>query len=183
MIIGLSGFAGSGKDEVAKILVEEHEFARAAFADPIRQFLTEINPMVNEHFNLQSAIDVVGWDNAKKSPEIRRLMQDLGVGARKLFGEDFWIKQLWEDLAETPTIYHVVISDVRFINEAEAIKKVNGKVIRVVRPGVDAVNSHVSETELDDYAFDTKILNMGTLDDLRSTVRKLMESLDGNKMH
>ena len=180
MIIGLSGYARSGKDEVAKILVEEYEFAHAAFAEPIRQFLMEINPRVNEYFNLRGAINAVGWHEAKKSAEVRRLMQDLGVGARKLFGDDFWIERLWEDLAETPTIYHVVISDVRFANEADAIKDVGGKVIRVVRPGITAVNSHVSESALDNYTFDSQILNYGTLDELRSTVRTLMETALGD---
>lgn len=180
MIIGLSGFAGSGKDEVAKILVEEYDFAHAAFADLIRKFLWEINPRVNQYFTLQRAIEAVGWDNAKKSAEVRRLMQDLGVGARTLFGENFWIDRLWEDLAETPTIYHVAISDVRFTNEAEAIKKEGGKVFRVTRPGVLAVNGHISELALNDYNFDEEILNDGTIDDLRSTVRTLMESTLGN---
>jgi dephospho-CoA kinase len=37
-LIGLSGYAGAGKDEVAKILAE-CEWRRASFADPLRAAL------------------------------------------------------------------------------------------------------------------------------------------------
>ncbi len=45
MIIGLTGYAQSGKDTVANILVERYGFTRVAFADKIREFLYETNPM------------------------------------------------------------------------------------------------------------------------------------------
>ena len=46
MIIGLSGYAQSGKDTVAKVLIEEYGFTRIAFADKIREFLYDLNPQV-----------------------------------------------------------------------------------------------------------------------------------------
>ena len=46
MIIGLTGYAQSGKDTLANILVENYGYTRVAFADKIREFLYEVNPMV-----------------------------------------------------------------------------------------------------------------------------------------
>jgi dephospho-CoA kinase len=45
MIVGISGYARSGKDEAAKALVEMG-FERRAFADKLREFLLALNPMV-----------------------------------------------------------------------------------------------------------------------------------------
>lgn len=177
MIIGLSGYAQSGKDEVAKILIEEFGFERVAFADAIRNLLYEMNP--NHHDTLlQQAVDRLGWDEVKKDPIVRRMLQNLGVGARKLFGEKFWIK---EALRGIPKEGNFVFTDVRFINEADIIKSNDGKVWRVRREGVKAVNDHISEHELDDYKFDQILKNEGSLDDLRELVRKRITlSLDAN---
>ena len=46
MIIGLTGYARSGKDTVAQILVDKFGFTRVAFADPIRDFCYQVNPIV-----------------------------------------------------------------------------------------------------------------------------------------
>ena len=86
MIIGLTGYARSGKDSVAKVLVDHYGFIRLAFADPIRDLLLEVNPILDKGNRLSSLVDEYGWDIAKAQPEVRRLLQTLGVGARKVFG-------------------------------------------------------------------------------------------------
>ena len=48
MIIGLTGYAQSGKDSVADILVKNYGYTRIAFADPIRKLLYETNPAVKD---------------------------------------------------------------------------------------------------------------------------------------
>ena len=117
MIIGLTGYAQSGKDTVANILVERYGFTRIAFADKIREYLYETNPMydsiVGEPLFVKAKVDRDGWEEAKKSPHIRRLLQTSGVAARKLFGDDFWVKQALKDI-EFGGDY--VIADVRFEN-------------------------------------------------------------------
>ena len=168
MIIGLSGYAQSGKDEVASILVESYGFTRVAFADKIRELLYEMNPNFHDTL-LQQAVDREGWDEVKKDQSVRRMMQNLGVGVRKLFGENFWIK---EALYALPTEGKFVFTDVRFTNEAEMIKLNEGQIWRVKRPNVEAVNGHVSEHDLDDYKFDQILKNEGSLDELKELVRK-----------
>jgi hypothetical protein len=174
-IIGLTGYAQSGKDTFASILVEKYGYHRVAFADKIREFLYEINPMVacSPTGYLKDLVDLVGWDAAKQEPQVRRLLQDLGVGARKLFGDLFWVAQVFRTM---PTD-KVVITDVRFVNEAEAIKKYDGgQLWRVKRSGVGPVNDHVSESEMDGYKVDQIFVNNGTLDDLEVLITTRMRN-------
>jgi hypothetical protein len=173
MIIGLSGYARSGKDEVAKILMEEYGYKRIAFADKIRELLLETNPLIKDGFRVEGVVDAYGWDQAKVLfPEIRNLLQDLGVGARKVFDDSFWIGQVFYSM---DVDINYVITDVRFVNEAETIKSNNGKIWRIKRNGVEAVNNHVSEHDMDGYQVDQILKNEGTLDDLRTMVRDRME--------
>lgn len=63
-----------------------------------------------------------------------------------------------------------IITDVRFPNEAEAIKDRGGFIIRIDRPGVEPVNAHPSETALDNWDFDYRIANASDLVALKQTV-------------
>lgn len=65
-----------------------------------------------------------------------------------------------------------VIADVRFQNEAEVIQAHQGLIWRVERPGVTAVNSHISEWELDNFNFDNILLNDGDVEQLEFLVKK-----------
>ena len=165
MIIGLAGYAGSGKDTVAKILVDDYGFQRRAFADKIRDMLYEINPMAGGE-PIQIRVDADGWDKAKQHPEVRRLLQKLGVAARNHLNSNVWVMPVLNDLGTT----HCVITDVRFENEAQAIISMGGELWRIERPGVGPVNNHISESELKDYTFDKLIINDGTFDDLKDKV-------------
>jgi len=179
MIIGLSGYAQSGKDTVAKFLVENHGFERIAFADKIKDLLYEMSPVVNFDldgggYDLRYAVDTYGWDAAKQEPEVRRLLQDLGVGARKVFGDNHWVVEATKFLDRDK---NYVITDVRFQNEADWIKSVfSGVIWRVERIGIDAVNDHVSEHDLDNWEFDAYIHNNTSLEDLEFAVKtRLMQ--------
>jgi hypothetical protein len=170
MIIGLTGYAQSGKDTIAKILVDNYDYKRIAFADKIREFLYETAP---DHVRL--LVDDVGWDEAKQNQDVRELIQNTGVGARKVFGEDFWIKQAFNGCKE---IDNLVITDVRFTNEADYIKWFPGAQLwRIKRIGVEAVNSHLSETQLDGYPVDQILVNNGTIADLEAMVLRRLVGL------
>ena len=172
MIIGLMGYAGSGKDEVAKILVEKYGFERRAFADTIRHMLYDINPMVGGE-PLQIRVDSDGWDKAKQHPEVRRLLQKMGVSARNYLGKNIWVNSTLKEMDITK---RYVISDVRFENETYMIKTLGGEIWRIQRPEVGPVNNHISETELKDYAADRTLLNAGTLNDLETLVKLRLDS-------
>lgn len=183
MIIGLSGYARSGKDTVAQILVDNYGFTRLAFADKIKELLVEINPKIHypfHSFNLRDIVFANGWDYAKSEPEIRELLQNLGVGARKVFGENHWIVETFKNLDNDK---NYVVTDVRFTNEAKWIKEIyNGHIWRVERPGISAVNDHISEHDLNIWNFDSLIDNSGSIEDLADIIAYDMESLYGDNI-
>lgn len=151
-LIGLCGYAGSGKDTVGSILILGHGYARRAFADPLKAVASRI-----------------GWDGRKNSTG-RRLLQDLGLAMREEVDESVWIAPTLEDLPE-----RCVVTDVRFPNEAAAIRAQGGEVWRVTRPNTGPANSHESETALDELVADAEVSNHGDIDHLATQVERLLE--------
>jgi hypothetical protein len=175
MIIGLSGYAQSGKDTVAELLCLNYGYTRMSFAQPMRDAIYTLNPIV---FNLNSRVadlvDEYGWDVAKANPEVRRLLQVFGTDVgRKQFGDNFWVQQAFDKLEGTK----VVFSDVRFPNEANEIIQYGGQVWRVNRHNHAPVNTHKSEHAMDMFMFKHVLYNDGTLDDLSDEVFMLAKEL------
>jgi hypothetical protein len=175
MIIGLSGYAQSGKDTVAELLCLNYGYHRRAFADPMRDAIYALNPIFESGNRVADMVDEYGWDVAKSSPEIRRLLQVFGTDVgRKMFNENFWVDIT---LAGLNSEHRVVISDVRFPNEAEAIKNLGGQVWRVNRHNHAPVNGHKSEHAMDMFMFKHVLYNDGTLNDLSDEVFMLAKQI------
>ena len=173
--IGLVGYSQSGKDTVADILVKNYGYTRVAFADKIREFLYGLNPMVacSPTGYLQDLVNLVGWDAAKQEPQVRRLLQDLGNSARKTIDENVWVTLA---LGNIDVNQRVVITDVRFENEAMMVKLMGGQLWRVKRVGVGPVNDHVSESELEGYKVNQIFVNNGTIEDLEALIKTRMNN-------
>jgi hypothetical protein len=177
-IVGIGHVARVGKDVAATALSRDLGFQRRAFADKLRELALEADPIVTASTQatnigvgrgrLAWVVQGIGWEEAKNVyPEVRKFLQDLGVGARKVFGEDFWVKQAVEGIRKGQD---VVFSDVRFHSEAEALQALGGKLIRIDRPGRVA-EGHVSETALAGFdGWDAVIVNDGTVQDLEAKV-------------
>jgi len=182
MIIGISGYARTGKDSVADILVGSFGFERLAFADKLRECVYALNPIVAFEWDLvrpiylNEVIDLYGWDGVKSTryaPEVRRLLQRFGTEVgRNILGQNVWVDATF---AVTDVTKNYIVTDCRFRNEAMGILRKGGKMWRINRPGVGPVNDHISETGLDDFSFDAVIDNDGDLTDLQETVRLLLK--------
>jgi hypothetical protein len=166
--IGLSGWAKSGKDTVANYLVENYGYKKLSFAEPMRESLLRLNPLVpymQSEIRLATAVRHMGWEDLKRiNPEVRELLQRFGTEVgREMFGQNFWV-----DLAisKIQPGDKVVFADVRYKNEADAIRNLGGPVVRVARDGVGPANNHSSEHDLNTYDFDLVVANNGSLDDL-----------------
>lgn len=174
MIIGLSGYAQVGKDTVATILVEDYGYTRLGFADIIKKAAYVLDPIITlDGMRLAHAVDKYGWEIAKQAPEVRRILQVLGsdVG-RDLIAKDLWVELTMHAVHQNDKI---VISDVRFMNEAEEIKWKHGEIWRVSRIERDApVNVHRSETDMDSWDFDQYVSNNGTIEDLTKEIALIM---------
>jgi hypothetical protein len=175
MIIGLSGYARSGKDTVAGMLMGIHGYERVAFADKIRELLFAMDPLImheGRDFRLQDIVESKGWEEAKtQHPEVRRLLQDLGVGGRELLDDCVWINSALNAFNQDDK---VVVTDVRFKNEAARIKNLGGQIWRINRVNVSPANDHISEIDLDDWDFDAVITNNSDMPNLIKQIRALL---------
>lgn len=176
-VLGLSGWARSGKDTVAAHLVENYGYTRMSFADPMREALYKLNPSIDVDgydMKLAAAVDLLGWEQLKTASNgIRALMQRMGTEVgRDMFGENFWVDAAIDRI---PDGSKVVFADVRFPNEAEAVKQLGGEVWRVIRPEAGPANNHISETALNDYDFDFLIPNNSDLDTLYKFLDKELD--------
>ncbi len=95
----------------------------------------------------------------------REILQKLGTDfGRDMIGQNIWVATLLSQYDDTKKW---IISDVRFPNEADAIKARGGIVLRIERPSIISNDQHESETALDNYSdFDWKITNDGSIQDL-----------------
>jgi hypothetical protein len=175
MIIGLSGYAQSGKDTVAELLCLNYGYTRLSFAQPMRDAIYTLNPMVEGGNRVADLVDEYGWDVAKANPEVRRLLQVFGTEVgRKQFGDNFWVQQAFDKIDTTK----IVFSDVRFPNEAQEIQQYGGQVWRINRHNHTPVNGHKSEHAMDNFMFKHVLYNDGTLDELSDEVFMLAKELN-----
>lgn len=182
MLIGLSGPGGSGKDAVAGVLVEEHGFKQLALATKMKEAALALNPIIDycdgEYRRLSDIIEIFGPEKAKEFEEVRRTYQRMGTEVgRKTIDPQLWIKLVFALVRDRRQDSDIVISDVRFLNEAQYIGA-RGYVWRISRPDnpnaiKGEVANHISETELTDDTeglYDHFLVNDGTLGDLSEKV-------------
>ena len=166
MIIGLTGAAMSGKDTVGAYLQKTHAFAPTAFADPIRTMLIAGLDLEPYHFRPENKESVIAQLNC--SP--RRLMQTLGTDwGRHIVADSLWTDIMARRLRAADHLGEdVVITDVRFLSEADLVKRLGGEVWRVIRPGAATTehSAHRSEREQSDISVDRSLINNGTLEQL-----------------
>jgi hypothetical protein len=182
-LIGLTGYASSGKDTFAKSLKLRGGFERVGFADAVKEMALVLDPLLivpgenqNDLCYLSELVKFYGWEEAKKHESVRMYLQVLGTDAvRDIIGNDSWVRA-----AEAKVIGHlregrsVVMTDVRFENEAQFIKSYGGIMVRIEREGVGPVNGHISDTGVDMIAVDHVIFNNGSVDDLGQKASSLL---------
>ena len=141
MIVGICGFIGSGKDTAADYLVNFHEFRRESFANTLKDAVscvfgwdrTLLEGRTKEAREWREQIDA-WWAERLAMPDLtpRWVLQFWGTEVcRRGFHDDIWIASLENKLRNSQD--DVVISDCRFPNEIDAIKRAGGKVIWVQR--------------------------------------------------
>lgn len=175
-LIGMHGYKGSGKDTAARVLVQERGFTPIAFAEPMRAMLT-----VMLGYTGMPSHEAAQWfdDRDKKEHPIpgigvsyRKLAVTLGTEwGRDLIRPDLWVwiaRQRIEQLAEQGAA--IVVTDVRFADEAQMIRSLGGEVWLIDRPDIEADESHRSEKRLPPHLIDRGIKNDAGLSELRETV-------------
>ncbi|MFF4815099.1 hypothetical protein ACFY2K_10980 [Kitasatospora sp. NPDC001309] len=179
--IALIGRARSGKDTTAGVLAE-YGYVRLALADPLKQMAYDIDPVVGIELlgvnasapvHLADAVDRYGWEEVKdRLPATRRFLQRLGTeGIRRHAGPDFWIARCLRAAAEFTS--PVVVTDVRFPNEVDALRSAGFAIWFIDRGSPDG--DHLSEQLGPEHA-DRVVTNNGSLADFHARIREALEA-------
>jgi len=179
-LIGLVGLAGAGKDLVASHL-KMVGYTRFGFADALRE---EVGRSFTENYAIPCFPDHILADwlccvcigtevlyEKPMYPAARRLLQWWGTEYRRAESPDYWIYKLQPKIMNTQNI---VISDVRFLNEANWVEGWDGVIWRIERPGLKS-DEHTSETQSNFIKADYTIRNDGDLQHLADRVLTALE--------
>lgn len=194
-ILGICGFAGSGKDTLANYLIEKHDYVKLSFAGAVKDAVAVIfgwDRAMLEGDTKESRtwreVEDQWWSARLDIPGFspRKALQMIGTDVmRNHFHEDIWITVLENKLRQYPK---VVIADCRFPNEIDMINRLGGSILHITRgelpewfhavqEKVETAPSHIhiSETAWIPYIKDAiHIPNDSSIDTLYNTVHKMV---------
>jgi deoxynucleotide monophosphate kinase-like protein len=197
MLIGITGKKRSGKDAVAaELIAATGSMCRIAYGDALKRVAMDLYSLsYRQCFGDTADKETV---DPRWGLSAREILQRLGTEVGRSVHADTWIRKMlydaqalqtaglvweWENsvrwarhrYAHLINTRHIVVPDVRFPNEGDAIRTAGGIVIRVDRDfATGAFEDHASETSVDAVEYDWRIGNNGTLDGLKHDVRQLV---------
>jgi hypothetical protein len=184
MIVGVCGYIGSGKDTLADILIKERGYIKLSFASALKDAVSAIfgwDRNMLEGADSESRLwreqPDEWWSKRLNIPGLtpRWVLQHLGTDIlRDKFHPDIWIASLERKIELNSLKNNIVITDCRFENELEVLRRLGATMIRINRNGskepILTVQNHSSENSWQHFDFDFSIENNSTLDDLRAKV-------------
>jgi dephospho-CoA kinase len=155
--IGIIGRARAGKDTAGKFFVDGHGYRRIGFADALKEAALRLDPVVGcfpdedtraaVYVHLSEVVGTHGWEVAKETPEVRRILQELGSAMRAV-DEEVWLRAALAKVRNANDQgVPVVITDVRYRNEAASLVRAGFHLLHINRPGVPQLD-HESERDL-----------------------------------
>ncbi len=177
MILGLCGRAGSGKTTIAEHLVDRMGFVKVSFKDALvaemRERLPRTLDAIAQLYPNKLDEDTYSIDALfkNKPPIMRALMQEYGTEVRRGDDPQYWVDKWYKSLPEGD----VVVDDVRFLNEADAVRLVGGAIVKIERDGLVTMN-HVSELDVDKIEHDYVVNNSGRIIDALVEINKIVNN-------
>jgi hypothetical protein len=183
VIIGLSGYKGSGKDTVADYLVERHGFIKISFAKKLKQSASALFGIEEDNWEVWKndpniKISIKTENSSEPSLEhakltAREFLQRYGTEAhREIFGDDFWVENAFSDVNN---FSDYVVPDCRFENEINEIHKRGGLVVRIDRQLVSPDSLlHISEAPPNPDLIDWHLDNNSSIDVLYNNIDILL---------
>lgn len=213
MIVSVSGLIGSGKDTIASYLIHHHGFRKMSFAGALKDTVSVVMGWDRELLEgttkcsreWRDQVDT-WWATRLSIPHLtpRWVLQNWGTEVfRNHVHTDIWVASLEHKLLNCPD--NVVITDARFSNEIDAVKKAGGTTIRVTRgpdPSwfeyaeqynkgpihnfnwansrhkLEQLGIHPSEYSSVGLAYDFVFDNNGTIDDLHQKVDTVLNPVE-----
>ncbi|MBK1686226.1 deoxynucleotide monophosphate kinase family protein [Rubrivivax gelatinosus] len=203
-ILGLCGLPGAGKDAAAEVL-QRHGWRRIAFADALRREISEawgVDVRLLQDRGTKGvplgALAIcrcaepafIGWARregldlaAPRSP--RWLMQRYATEFTRDRDPDYWVRQVREWLLQQlgAGAMRLVITDVRFGNEAEMVRALGGRLVRLHRREVEVLTPDTADhasNALERLQPEEHLSNDGSLQALADGVEQLVRQLFGN---
>ena len=177
MIIGIHGKARAGKDTFADMLIgsskckTDNDFTKLAFADPVYEATSAMFGLDARSVEDKEAV-IPEWGMS-----LRQMLQTVGTEiGRNMIAQDIWLKNMSMRMSRVASP-HIIISDVRFENEAHFIRERGGIMIFVERPNTQQVRQHVSEAGVAKDDKSITIHNESTLDSLQQIADKFVIDL------
>lgn len=190
--IAITGKANSGKNTLSRMIVKQikkqeeyHVYTKYfSFATPIKRMASIMFPELPSKFFYSSSKfrnEII--PNAFKDGNpltVRQLLIDLGTELGRSYNENIWINAFDHELnLAIKTNRLIIVTDVRFENEFEYLKKKGFYQIKLNRHSQNSIN-HISETNQDsisDNKYDFIVDNNGSLKDLKNKVVRLVEDI------
>ena len=170
MLLGLTGPAGVGKDTVA-MLLRDYGFSSYAIASPLKKMLSAIGlhePKTRE----EKEVNLSG-----RQFSYRKAAQTLGTEWARNLEDAFWLNLAEQELRKHDRL---VITDVRFENEAAWLRQHGGRLIHISGRAttVDGeAAKHASEAGIKPIPGDLYLVNDATLAELNGRVSRLLSSI------
>jgi phosphomevalonate kinase len=173
-LIGLSGKLGSGKNYIAEKIIAPY------FQDKYNILIIGFGDQVKNELYARDIALTYDLLYDHKTYESRKKLQEYATEyGRDKYNQDMWIRgldmQIETFVKRSPKEVMVIICDVRFVNEADYIKKKNGYLFKInsinrtnLRYWKEADNdqikynnicNHKSEIDLDNYNLFNLIIN------------------------
>jgi hypothetical protein len=179
MIIGLTGLKQSGKSTASAYLQQKYGFVNLNFKTAMIEEIKRLFPLFLDKEAEIHRCTVDDLFNLKPG-SFRQFMQNYGTELRRDSDTNYWVNK-W--LTSANKLWYtgqskIVVDDVRFLNEAEAIKIAGGKIIRIIRKGQVTPDNHTSETEMASIKVDATIeVGEGEIDLLCQKINEVYDEL------
>lgn len=167
--VAFCGQARSGKSTASDFLVKHHQYKELCFATPLYDIM----------YYAQS---VCGFPKTKD----RFFLQTVGTEYARERDADVWVKLMRKRIESMPSDSKLIVSDLRFMNEYEELRRQNFVIIKIVRDSAvedqtfgNGSRNHKSEMDLDalqDSDFDFVLSNNESIEEFTAKIHNIVSN-------